>query len=727
MWDVVVHSPSLLAPTSMAFLGTSLAVAGVGAAAYCFLADPTPSPTEPRPSVVVDNANVKPGHGPVYSVGSLPVPRFATMLDALEDAVKSNPHGRFLGHRPIDKTTGDALDYVWATYAHVLVRIRHVAAGLQHERLVEVTTDGERPLCVYMKNRPEWVVAQYAAYMCGGFPVALYDTLGENSTAFVLNQTLASTVVCSAEKVATIVAAKPHAATLKALVIVDSDAIEPADKAAAEAAGLRVYSFDELEGLGAKHGMSSKTRRPSAADIYCLVYTSGTTGTPKGVPISHQNILFEFEGLRNRFGVGKGTRIFTRECRHLSFLPLAHCMEHSIHTTTILAQGCIGFYQGNPVKLLDDLVLLRPTVFGAVPRLLNRIYDKIVHGARAAGGFKAWLFDVAVQTKLDNLRRHGIVRHALFDALVFSKVLKKVGLDECCLVASGSAPLAEDVMDFFRIMFDCPIFEGYGQSEATAVTVMTHISDLDSGNVGIPLITCHTKLVSVPDLGYNVTDTTHGDNPATRIAVAGRGEICFRGPTVFTGYYKDPERTADVFDTDGWLHSGDIGVWTLDGRLKIVDRKKNIFKLSQGEYIAPEKVENILVASPCVVQSFVYGDSLHSVLVAIVVPDEDELRAFASMRGEPTAGSFEELCANTRVVNDLLESLTELCKSRKLLGFEIPKAVKLHPTPFTADDTLTTPTFKLKRAQAKRVFGSAIHALYEQCGDRVAGRILSQR
>ncbi|ETV95054.1 hypothetical protein H310_11352 [Aphanomyces invadans] len=676
----------------------------------------------PANYVAVDESEVKPGHGPIHRVGTCPRPFAPTMLHALQSTVKKFGSNPFLGHRPFD-SDGVALDYVWESYDDVYKRIQNFAAGLRHEKMMEPTNDSEKPLCLYMKNRPEWVIGQYTAMYLGGFAVALYDTLGADSTQFILKHTQSPTVVCTTAELAGVFNAKATVPTLKFVVVVDVDTISTDHAGAATAAGLKIVTLGEVEAIGAMYPIEPATPGPN--DIYCLIYTSGTTGDPKGVPITHLNVLTADEGMRERICSGPTSLSFSDAGVHLSYLPLAHCIEHIIHSVIIMGGGRIGFYQGNTLKLTEDLCVLRPTLFVTVPRLLNKIYDKVVNGAQAAGGLKTWLFNLALDTKLSNLKQFGESRHAVFDKLIFSKVQTKIGLDRCEFLVTGSAPLADDVMNFFRILFDFPVHEGYGQSETVTAGTMTHVKDTACGTIGVPLTPMQIKLVSIPEMGYNVTDTTHGDDDATRMPVNGRGEICFRGPPVFSGYYKDPARTAEAFDADGWLHSGDIGVWTLDGRLKIVDRKKNIFKLSQGEYVAPEKIENILVTSPYVAQPFVYGDSLHSVVVAIVVPEEAALQTLATSLG--ITGSFEQVCANDKVVDEVLTSLAALSKKSKLYGFETIKALKLIPTPFSVENDLMTPTFKLKRNEAKKAFLHDIDDLYAKCGDLVAGHNVLQK
>ncbi|KAF0683778.1 Aste57867_24162 [Aphanomyces stellatus] len=693
----------------------SLFIAGgiiLAATAYMFSFANTTEPPQPTPYAVADASNPKPGHGATYTVtgATISPPACTDMLAYLQRSVARTPSNDFLGYRPKD-ANGQVGPYAWITYDQVYRRIQSLAAAMLRLDMLAPTPDGgERILGIFMKNRPEWLIAQYAAMYAGGFAVALYDTLGDAATPYILNQTQLSTIVCTIAELPKVIHAKASCPFLKHIVLCD---VETKPEMMDNVAGLTLWTMADLETIVQDHPVEATTPQPD--DIYCLIYTSGTTGEPKGVPIRHTNIVHAIETAKDRMGLHNP--VYQSDAVHFSYLPLAHSIEHLSATSMVSVGARIAFYQGDTAKILDDLVLVRPTFFGVVPRLLNKIYDKVVYGTQAAGGFKAWLFQYALDTKLVNLKL-GIKHHALFDALIFSNIQKKVGLDRCFTVITGSAPLADDVMDFFRVLFDCSIVEGYGLSEMTGIAVMNLPSETTAGNVGPPLHSVETKLVSVPDMGYDIEDVAHGEGDQ-RVAVRGRGEVCFRGPQVISGYYKNPEATAAAIDTDGWLHTGDIGVWLPDGRLKIVDRVKNIFKLSQGEYVAPERIENILGTSTYVDQCFVYGDSLHSVLVAVVVPAEAPTTALAARMNVP--GTFHEVCQHPKIVAALLDECTAVSKSSKLFGFETIKAIKLEADVFSVENNLMTPTFKLKRHECKKKFADAIDALYEQCGDLVAG------
>jgi len=259
-------------------------------------------------------------------------------------------------------------------------------------------------------------------------------------------------------------------------------------------------------------------------------------------------------------------------------------------------------------------------------------------------------------------------------------------------------------MEFLRVCFGGTVFEGYGMTESACVISKTVEDDFTTGHVGAPAPCCEIKLVDVTEMNY-----THKDLPNPR------GEVCVRGPSVFVGYYKSKSQTDEVIDRDGWLHTGDIGTWLPGGRLKIIDRKKNIFKLAQGEYVAPEKIENIYARNKFVAQSFVYGDSLQSFLVAIVVPDEEILVPWAKEKGigsKSGGRDFKSLCANPAVRDHILKSMIATGTEAGLKGFEQVRAVVLSDELFTVENGLITPTFKLKRPQALARFKRDIETMY---------------
>jgi len=227
-----------------------------------------------------------------------------------------------------------------------------------------------------------------------------------------------------------------------------------------------------------------------------------------------------------------------------------------------------------------------------------------------ATGCKKWLLTKGLNSKTAALERNGTVTSGCYDKIIFSKVAKLLG-GKVRLMSTGSAPIDKNVLDFLKICFSTPIIEGYGLTETATGGATTNMKDPVTGHVGGPSEAIKIRLKDLPDMEYLSTDKPYP-----------RGEIVVTGPCVFKGYYKRPDKTAEAFDEEGWFRTGDVGMIYPNGSIKIIDRSKNIFKLSQGEYIAPEKLENIFVLSPYIAQSMVYGDSLKSCTVAIVVPEE---------------------------------------------------------------------------------------------------------
>ncbi|XP_061691917.1 long-chain-fatty-acid--CoA ligase 6-like isoform X2 [Syngnathoides biaculeatus] len=282
-------------------------------------------------------------------------------------------------------------------------------------------------------------------------------------------------------------------------------------------------------------------------------------------------------------------------------------------------------------------------------------------------------------------------------AHMFERVVQ-ASLGGCVrLMVTGAAPVSPNVLTFLRAALGCQFYEGYGQTECTGGCTLTMPGDWIAGHVGVPLPCNSIKLVDVAEMNY--------------LALNGEGEVCVKGPNVFQGYLKDPEKTAETIDADGWVHTGDIGKWLPNGTLKIVDRKKHIFKLAQGEYIAPEKIENVYLRSDPVAQVFVHGDSLQAFLVAVVVPDHDFLCAWTK-RTMGLEGSYNTLCSSVDVKAAILDDMVRLGKNAGLKSFEQVKAICLHPELFSVDNGLLTPTLKAKRNELRQHFRSQIDELY---------------
>eukprot|EP00536_Pseudo-nitzschia_multiseries_P017474 jgi/Psemu1/70228/estExt_Genemark1.C_15790005 len=627
-----------------------------------------------------------------------------TLYEGFRRGHQLNPLGACLGFRAVS-TNGLATPFIYSSYTEVLARIDAFAAGLETLALVPPTKEDNLVLLgLYMKNCMEWFIGEQAIFCVAGATVPFYDTLGPESVGFILKQTSTKTVVSTRAELGRLCTVKKSGLcpNFEVVVLVNGVTKEAARMAAE--AGLEVVSFAKVEAVGA-HRIDTqgfKHRPPSGSDIFTFCYTSGTTGDPKGALLTHENLVSAVAGVERNFP-------FTTNDRHLSYLPLAHIFERIVQAQIYMSGSSIAFFRGDPLLLIEDMQACRPTVFAAAPRVLNKIYDKIQVGIAAAGGAKKRLFDAAVAAKTRNLRATGRLTHGLYDRLLFNKIKKGLGMDCIRQVVSGSAPLSKNVMNFYRIMLGIPVVEGYGQTENAAACTISLPQDMTTcGHVGIPMPAVEVVLADVPEMGYFHTDKDHKGQPCQ-----GRGEILVRGTTVFKGYYKQPDKTREAIDEEGWLHSGDIGLWTTEGNLQIIDRKKNIFKLSQGEYVAPEKIENVIIQSLLIGQAFVYGDSLQSALVAVVVPDEEPVRSLLSSE-DPSAAKapLSDLCKSEKLRAAIMADMTKIGKANGLHGFEMPKSIHLTHQPFSVEDGLLTPTFKLKRPQARDKFEKEIEHMY---------------
>ena len=480
----------------------------------------------------------------------------------------------------------------------------------------------------------------------------------------------------------------------------------------AKSANINLFLYKDLLVKGKSSRLELEP--PTASDICTICYTSGTTGLPKGAVFPHSAMIAIVSAvdllIRKKLVIDLNEQEI-----HLSYLPLAHIFERVVTTILMKVGASIGFYQGDTLKIMDDLGELRPTVFVSVPRLFNRIYDKVFAGVNMKGAISQYLFNMAYESKVKSLKQ-GHLTHWLWDRLVFAPIKARLGGRVRAMI-TGSAPIAPEVMDFLRVAFACEVYEGYGQTETCAASCLTQRGDYSSGHVGGPSPCNECMLIDVPEMSYFASGTPS------------RGEICFRGPNCFTEYYKEPEKTAETIDADGWVHSGDIGEWDAQGRLKIIDRKKNIFKLAQGEYVAPEKIENILSQATYVEQIFVYGDSLKAFVIAIVVPDKDNLvkavhgkllKEVPKDQSSSSLTTFDYLYEHNYqdLVDLVLSDLIQFARSNaSLKGFEIPKAIYLEKTPFSVPNNLLTSTFKLKRFEASKYYKASIDQLYQRMKD----------
>lgn len=636
--------------------------------------------------------NGKPSAGAVYRCiyakdGLMEIPpAFQSPWDFFSESVKRNPKNPMLGRRQI--IDGKAGSYAWLTYQEVYGTTLKIGSSIRSRGV----NPGDR--CgIYGANCPEWIIAMEA---CNGHAITyvpLYDSLGANAVEYIINHAEVSIAFVQESKLQAILTClskcTPHLKT-----IVSFGKISDKQKEAAEELGVACFSWEEFASMG---NLDSDLPPRQKKNTCTIMYTSGTTGEPKGVILN--NGAFMAEVLSMDQLLLETDKQFSDEDVYFSFLPLAHIFDQIIETYSISRGSSIGFWQGDIRYLIEDLLVLKPTIFCGVPRVYDRIYTGIMDKISAGGSLKKALFQYAYNYKLRNLEKGLKQEEAspLLDKLVFDKIKQGFG-GQVRLMLSGAAPLPKHIEEFLRVTCCCVLSQGYGLTESCG-GCFTSIANVFPmvGTVGVPMTTIEARLESVPEMGYDALSSVP------------RGEICLRGTTLFSGYHKRQDLTEDVV-VDGWFHTGDIGEWQPNGAMKIIDRKKNIFKLSQGEYVAVESIESTYSRCSLVTSIWVYGNSFESFLVAVVVPERKALEDWAA--NNEVKGDFKSLCSDSKASKYFLDELNGTAKSYNLRGFEMLRAVHLEPVPFDIDRDLITPTFKLKRPQLLKYYKDCIDKLY---------------
>ncbi|XP_023889563.1 long chain acyl-CoA synthetase 6, peroxisomal [Quercus suber] len=609
-------------------------------------------------------------------------PEIGTLHDNFVHAVETFRDYKYLGTRiRVDGTVGE---YKWMTYGEAATARSEIGSGLIYHGIPKGSCIG-----LYFINRPEWLIVDHACSAYSSISVPLYDTLGPDAVKFIVNHASVQVIFCVPQTLNSLLSFLSDIPTVRLIVVVGG--IDDQIPSLPSTTGVQVVTYSKLLSQGRSNLQPFCPPKPD--DVATICYTSGTTGTPKGAILTHGNLI------ANVAGTSLSVKFFPSDV-YISYLPLAHIYERVNQIATVYNGVAVGFYQGDNMKLMDDVAALRPTIFSSVPRLYNRIYAGILNAVKTSGGLRERLFNAAYNAKKQAILS-GKNASPMWDKLVFNKIRERLG-GRVRFMTSGASPLSPDVMDFLKICFGCRVSEGYGMTETSCVISGMDEGDNLSGHVGSPNPACEIKLVDVPEMNY-----TSDDQPYPR------GEICVRGPIIFKGYFKDEVQTKEVVDEDEWFHTGDIGLWLPEGRLKIIDRKKNIFKLAQGEYIAPEKIENVYAKCKFIAQCFIYGDSMNSSLVAVVSVDQDVLKAWAASEGIKYE-DLGQLCNDPRARAAVLADMDAIGREAQLRGFEFAKAVTLVHEPFTLENGLLTPTFKVKRPQAKEYFAKAIANMYAE-------------
>ena len=561
-------------------------------------------------------------------------------------------------------------DGEWKKYSvdETLETIQTLALGLLELKI----KPGEK-VAIISGNRPAWNFVDFAVQMIGGVTVPMYPTITIEDYDYIFRDAEVKFVFCENEEL-----------YLK---------VKAASKGNKQIKG--IYTFDPVadverwtavKDLG--EGKDTGKLQPlmdavQPSDLLTLIYTSGTTGRPKGVMLTHHNIVSNVKSLvrGNFFDLLPSDRA-------LSFLPLCHIYERT-DIYMYLFYGVSTYYAENMETIADNIREVQPTMFASVPRLLEKVYDKIMAKGNELTGFKRTLFFAAIDFGLqyDPMKKLGFLdslKLSIYRKLIFSKWKEALG-GKIRLITSGSAALQPRLSRVFWAA-GIPISEGYGLTETSPVISVSQVDPIDFqvGCVGTVLDCLELK-------------------------IAEDGEICVKGDSIMPGYYKNPEATAEAIDKDGWFHTGDIGEMVQGKYLKITDRKKEIFKTSGGKYVAPQLVENKLKESAFIEQCMVTGEG-QKFPSALIIPEFAALAVWCKQNDIEVSGA-EEMIAHKQVFAKMEEEVRMTMAS--VAKYEQVKRFVLLPRLFTIADGEITPTLKLKRKQIYAKHEAAILALYE--------------
>ena len=598
--------------------------------------------------------------------------------------------------------------YTYYTYEEVLNMCRKFAKNLHEKKEELITIDSYKNnkfnlVGIFAKNCTEWVVADMGCQMDSVTTATLYATLGQEAFKYICDQTKIKTILVSPDLVKLLCQNKQkfklEYLTNAILFDLTTNCDSKKELENLRKAGFTAYSFTEDFLKENKNIKNTDLLLSQPETIMTICYTSGTTGDPKGVMLSQKNMISVLETVIRDSSVP-----LDENGTHISFLPLAHIFERMVISGFMGVAAKVGFISGSVrTTLMEDMSILGPTLLFTVPRVLQTVRKKIFDGFDALGGWKRRLAYTAYYTKLENYKKYGIITHLIYDKLVFAKIRAMFG-NKLKTVLCASAPMPKELADDFKVFLSIPIIEGLGMTELSGSAFCTNYHDLNNFTAGG--VTSGVKMIikSVPDLGYTIDDVIDGVNcPA--------GEICLKGPLIFKGYYKNDKENEKAFDEDGYFHTGDVGrIFPNYGNgLRIVDRVKEIFKLSQGEYIIPAKLESVYAKSNYVSQIMIYGNSSMNNIIGIISPEKKHCADALGISVEELEKDEENEKLKELLVNDLLT----LANDVHFNGLEKVKYVIITFEGFTVENTCMTPTMKIVRKKVELRFKNRIDNLYK--------------
>ena len=540
-------------------------------------------------------------------------------------------------------------------------------------------------IAIISENRPEWVYSDMASLALGAINVPLYPSLTSESIEYILNNSESKCVIVSNKfQLNKLLKIRDRCNHLQFIIIMNESDFDSSIK--------NLYSFKQVQ----EKGIQKKSESPNLLresmhlvnenDVCTIIYTSGTTGIPKGVVLTHKNIMSNVTSALETFPI-------TNEDVWLSFLPLCHIFERMGGYYTAFASGGTIYYAESIEKVATNLMEVNPTIVTSVPRLFERIYSRIIKNVEKQSAKKQKIFYSAIKVGIEyaKAKKAGKVslalniKYILASKLVFKKLIERTG-GKIRFFISGGAALSRELGEFFEAV-GIIIIEGYGLTESSPVITANRVDDYKFGSVGKPI-------------------------PGVEVKIAPDGEILAKGPNIMKGYYKNKKETAETI-IDGWLHTGDIGVFDADGFLMITDRKKHLFKTTAGKYIAPTHIENTFLASKYIDQFIVIGDR-RMFVSALIVPDFEAVKEYADSNKISYADE-KDLVQNDKIYKLLEDDMIQFQK--KLANYERVRKFVLLDRPFTIDSGEITPSMKIKRKIVEENYNDLIEVMYKGLND----------
>lgn len=633
----------------------------------------------------------------------------STILEEIIKTAKRLSDKPSLGARKAISATETEKTYSFLSYGETLKYAENFAQNSKALNLAELQEFEGQPgkwkiLGIFARNCTEWIINDLACQLDDITTVTFYSTLGAESFDHIFRQTKISTVAVSPESIKKLVEfhQKFKFDTLKNVIIYNLTLFHNnADHKILEDLGIKVHLFTDL----IKDPLTKQElTKPKPNSVLTICYTSGTTSLPKGAMLAQKGFYSQISLL-----IDTGIT-YTENDTQICYLPLAHVMERSNVLVSLASGSKVGFLSGTDVKkyLMEDLTILKPTILIAVPRILINFHQKVLDTFAKLKGCAKSLADAGLKSKRENYQNAHSIHNLYYDNLVFKNVRAKFG-GNLRAVITGSAPVPRDISTDIKLLLSVPLVEGYGMTELSGGSNGTSVEDFTNSNVGGVIRSLFLKLVDRKEMNYHSQTQLEGK-------LAPTGEICYKGPSVFLGYFKDLENTKQTIDEDGWLHTGDVGmIDPVNKGLKIVDRVKEIFKLSQGEYIAPAKLEGAYNKSPFVGQICIYGNSEKSNIIAIIVINKEKCSQI--LKENSIIGADEKLSEKHLEEPKLIEAISknfdEIAKVNKFNSLERPLKFILTLEEFSVNNELMTPTMKLVRKKIQTHFQDKINKAYQ--------------